>query len=371
MNSALAPILNSSRIPTNSCADRYSDRKKVALVFCSDTMSQAETEHLNRIVIGAALSRALSSIAEFGIADLIQPGEPQPVSHLASASRTNAPVLYRVLRFMASHGIFQDTRDRHFDHTALSAVLRSDAPASYRAGAQLFHHLFPAWDGLHHSLQTGEPGFQKVFGAPVFDYVGAHPELGPIFDAGMTSLNFYETAAMLDAYDFTGINVLADIGGGNGSLVAAVLTRYPQMRGILFDLGHVAGRAQDNLRTSGLADRCTVITGSFFETIPSGADAYLFRHIIHDWTDEQCIQILGHCRKAIPANGKLLIVDGVVPPGNASSLVKDYDMTMLTFPGGRERTEAEFATLCKASGFELTSITRTTSMISVVTGKPV
>jgi hypothetical protein len=331
---------------------------------------QAETEDLTRILIGAALSRAVGSIAELGVADLIQPGQPQPVNHLASATNTHEPSLYRILRFMASHGVFQETRNRHFDHTALSVALRTGAPGSFRAAAQMFHHIFAAWDGLHHSIQTGEPGFSKVYGQPVFGYIAAHPDLGPIFDAGMTSINYYETAAMLDACDFTGIGVLADIGGGNGSLISAVLARYPGMKGILFDLGHVAGRAKDNLKGSGLSDRCIVIVGSFFETIPAGADAYLFRHIIHDWTDDQCIQILGHCRKAIPANGGLLIVDCVVPDGNAPSIAKDYDITMLTFPGGQERTESEFRSLLKASGFELKSITPTTTMISVVEGKP-
>jgi hypothetical protein len=334
-------------------------------------MPQAETEVLTRIIIGAALSRVVGSIAELGVADLIQPGQPQPVSHLAGATKTHEPSLYRMLRFMASHGLFQETTNRHFDHTALSAALRTGVPDSYRAAAQLFHHTFAAWGGLHHSLLTGEPAFINAYGAPVFGYIAAHPELGPIFDAGMTSLNYYETPAMLDACDLTGIGVLADIGGGNGSLISAVLARYPGMKGILFDLGHVAGRAKDNLKASGLSDRCTVIEGSFFETIPAGADAYLFRHIIHDWTDEQCSQILGHCRNAIPANGRLLIVDCVVPGGNAPSIAKDYDITMLTFPGGQERTEAEFRSLLKASGFELISITPTTTMISVVEGKPV
>ena len=195
--------------------------------------------------------------------------------------------------------------------------------------------------------------------------------MGPIFDAGMTSLNSYETGAMLDAYDFTGVNVLADIGGGNGSLLSAVLARYPNMKGILFDLGHVVGRAKEKLNAAGLAERCSFIEGSFFESIPAGADAYIFRHIIHDWTDDQSIPILGRCRKVIPGNGKLLVADCVVPAGNAPSLSKDMDITMLTFPGGQERTEAQFRSLLKASGFELKSITSTTTMINVVEGKPV
>ena len=165
--------------------------------------------------------------------------------------------------------------------------------------------------------------------------------------------------------------MVADIGGGNGSLISALLARYPNMKGILFDLGYVVSRANENLKAAGVADRCSVIEGSFFDSIPAGADAYVLRHIIHDWTDEQCIQILGRCRKVIPADGKLLIVDCVVPAGNAPSPAKDMDIIMLTFPGGRERTEAQFRSLLKASGFELKSITPTTTMISVVEGKPV
>ncbi len=346
-------------------------RGELYAVFYLQIMAQPETEELTRILSAAALSRAVSTIAELGVADLVLTGQPQPVEYLASATRTHAPSLYRVLRFMASHGLFQETENSHFDHTPLSAALRTDAEGSYRAAAQLFHHVFAAWDGLHHSVQTGEPGFKRVFGAPIFDYIPAHPELGPVFDAGMTSMNRYETAAMLEACDFTGINILADVGGGNGSLISAVLARYPNMKGILFDLGHVVGRAKENLTAAGLTDRCSVIEGSFFESIPAGADAYMFRHIIHDWTDDQATQILGHCRKVIRAHGRLLIIDSVVPVGNAPSASKDMDITMLTFPGGQERTEAQFRSLLKASGFELKSITPTTTMISVVEGRPV
>jgi len=333
-------------------------------------MGQQETEQLTRILTSAALSRAVSSIAELGIADLIQAGQPQAVEHLASASKTQEATLYRVLRFMASHGIFLESGNRRFDHTPLSAALRSDAAGSYRAAARLFHPIFAAWEGIDHSLKTGEPAFNKVFGAPVFDYIPLHPELGPLFDAGMTSMNFYETGAMLDAYDFSGIGVLADIGGGNGSLISAVLARYPHMKGMLFDLGHVVERAKENLKAAGLSERCRVSEGSFFDSVPAGADAYLFRHIIHDWTDAQCVQILRHCRKVIPTQGKLLIVDSVVPAGNAVSDSKEMDMIMLAFPGGQERTEAQFGALLKAAGFELKSITPTTSMVSVVEGKP-
>ena len=337
-----------------------------------EKLGQQENEQLSRITItGAALSRAVTAIAELGVADLIEAGQPQPVEELARASKTHEPSLYRTLRFLASHGLFRETEERHFDHTPLSAALRTDAPGSYRAGAQLFHQTFAGWNGLYHSIQTGEPGFNKAFGAPIFNYIQAHPELGPVFDAGMTSLNCYETDAMLEAYDFTGIDVLADIGGGNGSLLSAVLARYPEIKGILFDLGHVVGRAKEKLKAAGVAERCTVVQGSFFESIPAGANAYLLRHIIHDWTDEQCMQILGHCRNVIPTNGKLLIADCVVPAGNARCVSKDMDMVMMTYPGGQERTENQFRSLLKGSGFELKSITPTATAICVVEARPV
>lgn len=334
-------------------------------------MAQKETEQLNTIVFGAALSRALCTVAELGVADHIQPGKPRSAADLAKLTGAHERSLYRVLRFLANHDLFQETSSGEFDHTPLSAVLRGDAEGSYRAGAQMFHRLYAAWDGLDHAVRTGEPGFNKVFGMPIFDYVGANPELGPILDAGMTCFHGPETAAMLDAYDFSGVNVLADIGGGNGSLISSVLQRYPSMRGILFDLGHVVARAKERLKESGVAGRCQVIEGSFFESVPPGADAYLFRHVIHDWTDDQSVQILSHCRRVIPEQGKLLVVECVIPVGNDRSISKDFDMTMMTFPGGLERTESEFRSLFKQAGFEVTSVTPTSTMVSVVEGKPI
>ena len=329
-------------------------------------MSQRETDQLNEMVVAAAVSRALCSIAELGVADHVTAGTPQSVAALAAATGAHERSLYRVMRFMASRGVFAETSPRHFDHTPLSSALRNDADGSFRAAARMFHRMFAGWDGLDHAVRTGEPGFDKVFGQPVFDYVMGHPDMGPILDAGMTSIHGYETAAMLEAYDFTGVKVLADIGGGNGSLLAGVLHRYPQMRGILFDLGHVVGRAAEGLKQAGLSARCQVIEGSFFDTVPAGADAYLMRHIIHDWTDEQSLQILGHCRAAMPVDGRLLLVECVVPTGNERSPSKDFDVTMMTFPGGMERTEAEFRDLLAQGGFTLTSVTPTTTMVSVV-----
>jgi O-methyltransferase domain len=334
-------------------------------------MAVAETEKLSRILAQAALGRAIATIAELGVADHIEAGTPQPMETLAKLSKADERSLYRLLRFTASYEVFRETADRKFDHTPLSAALKTNAEGSFRPAAQMFHHIFAGWDGIHHAVQTGGLSFEKVYGQPLFPYVASHPELAPIFDAGMTAFHGHETQAMLDAYDFSGIKVLADIGGGNGSLLAAVLQRYPQMKGILYDLGHVCGRSRSAMQAHGLADRCSVLEGSFFESIPGGADAYLMRHIIHDWTDEQSVQILSHCRKVIPSHGRLLLVEFAVSAPNESSLGKDADMIMLAFPGGMERTETEYRDLFTRSGFQLTKVTPTKSAVNVFEGRPV
>jgi hypothetical protein len=334
-------------------------------------MSQAETEKLTRMVVfGAGLSRAISSIAELGIADHIEPGSAQPIELLARLTGADERSLYRILRVLASNGIFQEKANRHFDHTALSQCLRSDAEGSFRPAAQLGHRISSFWDGLHHSAITGESGFTKVFGQPLFDYLGTHLEVAPLFDAAMVAIHGHETSAMLEAYDFSSIHVLADIGGGNGSLIGATLQRYPKLKGILFELDHVVKRTRENLQQCGVGERCSLIEGNFFKSLPSGADTYLFRHIIHDWSDEQSVQILKNCRKVIPSTGRLLIIETVVPTGNHPSSAKDFDLVMLVLPGGIERTEEEYRVLLREAGFHLSSVTPTTSAVSIVEGKP-
>jgi len=334
-------------------------------------MASAETEQQSRMLSSVALSRAICTIGDLGVSDHIEPGTPQTVDRLAKLTGTHERSLYRVLRFTASYGVFRETGDRAFDHTPLSAALRSDAAGTFRPAAQMFHRVFAAWDGLDHAVRTGESGCIKVFGEPLFDYIGQHPELAPVFDAGMTAFHGHETDAMQEVYDFSDIKTLADIGGGNGSLLSAVLRRYPLLRGILFDLGHVIGRAKAAMQEFGLAQRCSVIEGNFFESVPIGADAYLMRHIIHDWTDEQSVRILSNCRKVIPMHGRVLLVEFSVPAANQASLGKDADMIMLTFPGGMERTDEEYQALFERSGFRLDKVTQTKCSVCVIEGRPV
>jgi O-methyltransferase len=227
---------------------------------------------------------------------------------------------------------------------------------------------YRAWGELLYSVQTGNPSFEKLYGMPVFEFLSKNIEQAKIFDAAMVGVHGRETAAMIDAYDFSGITVLADIGGGNGSLLTGVLKKYPEMRGILYDLPQVSERARANLQAANLADRCKVIGGSFFESVPKGADAYLMRHIIHDWDDEKATKILGNVHRAMGESGRLLVVEGVVAPGNEPSFTKLLDLTMLTIPGGKERTEKEFRKLYESSGFHLTRIVPTKGEVSVIEG---
>jgi hypothetical protein len=334
-------------------------------------MAAQENVQLMQLMGGAVLSRTIGAVAEFAVADLIEPGSSRPVGDLAAATGCHEQTLYRCMRYLASHGIFEETAPGRFALTPLAAALRTDADGSFRAGARMLGRLFPAVAELENTLRDGENGIVKAFGQPLFEYLPNHPELAAIFDGGMTAIHGSETPAMLEAFDFSGIGTLADVGGGNGSLLMPLLRKYPAMKGILFDLGHVVERAAANIAAAGLSDRCQVREGNFFKAFPSGADAYLMRHIIHDWNDEQSIQILRNCRAVIPPHGRLFLVEAVVPMGNEPSPAKEFDMAMLIYPGGMERTEEEYRALFSAAGFELKGVTPTASAVSVIEGQPI
>jgi hypothetical protein len=323
------------------------------------------------IVFRMNLGLAAGAVAELGIANLIPRGSARPVAELASEAGCEAEYLYRTLRLLASYEIFEETAPRQFALTPVAESMRDDAVESTRGGWRMIHRITrPTVQGLEQGLRTGGVPLTIGLGQPIFEYLPSHPEDAAIFDAGMNAFHGPEAAAMLDAYDFGGIQTLADIGGGNGSLLIQVLKKYPTLRGVLFDLGHVMERAKGNLLSAGVSDRCRVEQGDFFKAIPAGADAYLFRHIIHDWTDEQSTLILTNCRKVMPATGRLLLVESVVPPGNTRSRAKDFDLAMLLYPGGKERTADEYRALFAGAGFALHGITPTNSPVSVIEGRP-
>ena len=324
---------------------------------------------LLEMIFGFALSRSIAVAAQFGVADLLKDG-PKNVDELAQAIGAHPRSLYRLLRALAGAGIFAEEADGRFTLTPLSELLRSDAPESLRAFAAMMANEvnFQTWAQLPYSIQTGKPTFPHKFGMQWFAWLEQNPAEGKVFHDAMTSLSAGAVAAVVSAYDFSGINKLVDVGGGHGLLLASILSKYPNMKGVLYDAPSVITGAKDVLAAHGVADRCETVGGDFFQSAPVGGDAYILKHIIHDWSDEDCLTILSHCRAGITAGGKVLIVEMVIPERNVPAVSKSLDLEMLLFLTGRERTEAEYRALLERAGFELTSIVPTPSTYSVIEG---
>jgi hypothetical protein len=323
---------------------------------------------LARMISGHWLTQAIYVAAKLGIADQLKDGA-KSFQSLASACGTQPRPLYRLLRALASVGIFAEEAGQKFALTPLAEYLRSDVPQAQRALALMSGEgQYHAWGELIYSVRTGKSAFEHIYGMPLFDYLACHPELGRVFDSAMQGIHGRETAAMLAVYDFAPITRLVDVGGGNGSLLSEVLREYPKMRGVLFDLPEVIKRARGNLRTAGLEDRCEAVPGNFHVNVPVGGDAYLLRHILHDWDDERSLQILQNCQRSMPSGSRLLVIESVLPGGNEPSFGKLLDLTMLAIPGGLERTEEEFRTLLEAAGFQLTKIVSTSADVCIIEG---
>ena len=323
-------------------------------------------QQLDRMITGYWISQSIYAAAKFGIADHLKDG-PKSVEELAESTSTNADALYRLLRALASVGIFAEGESRQFSLTPMAEPLQCDVPGSKRALALMSgDEQFRSWAEIDYSIKTGKIAFEKVFGKPIFDYLGDNPDKARIFDAAMVGIHGRESNAVLDAYDLSDMGVVADMGGGNGSQITMVLEKHTNVKGILFDLPHVVDRAKEQLGSAGLLDRCEVVGGNFFESVPGGADAYMMRHIIHDWDDEKSLTILRNCHAAMSSTSKLLIVESVIPPGNEPFGGKLLDLVMLLIPGGKERTEDEYRTLLDEAGLELSRIVPTSTEISVI-----
>jgi hypothetical protein len=321
------------------------------------------------MITGYWISQAIYAAAKFAIADHLK-GGPKTVEELADATSTNPDALYRLLRALASVGIFAEGKPRQFSLTPLAEPLRSDVPGSKRALALMSgDEQFRTWAEIDYSIRTGRSAFDKVFGKPIFDYLGEHPDQAQIFDAAMVGIHGRESNAILDAYDLSVFGVVADIGGGNGSQITGILQRHSTVKGILFDLPHVIERAKERIHAAGLLDRCSLVPGSFFDAVPEGAGAYILRHIIHDWDEEKCLTILRNCHRAMSSASTLLVIESVIPPSNQPFHGKFLDLVMLLIPGGKERTEDEYKTLFERAGFELTQIVPTSTEISILQGK--
>jgi O-methyltransferase domain/Dimerisation domain len=317
-------------------------------------------------------SQAIHVAATLGIADLLEAG-PMSTEELAQSTHTHAPSLYRLLRALSSVGVFAEGADGRFGLTPLAEHLRTDAPGSLRAWAMFIGrpYTWSAWAHLLDSVKTGEAAFPKLHGTSAWEYWESRPEEGAIFAAAMTGLSTLAAEAIVGSYDFSDISVLADVGGGHGSLLAAILKANPALHGILFDLPHVVANARELLEREGVSERCEVVGGSFFEAVPTGADAYMLKSVLLDWDDATAIRILGTCRAAMPKSGRLLLVERLVGPPNEPDLAKFSDLNMLVLQGGRERTTEEFAKLCAAAGFRLAGVTETGSPYDIIEGTPI
>ncbi|MGD9906130.1 MAG: methyltransferase, partial [Vicinamibacterales bacterium] len=286
-------------------------------------------------------------------------GGVRAVEPLAAATGTRPDQLARFLRYTAMLGLVEHG-DGGLSLTPAGELLRSGSPdRSMRPVAQMFGLFAKAWTEVPHSLRTRESGYARAYGKPIFADLGERPEAAAIFDAAMTGIHGPETAAVLDAYDYGGIRVLADIGAGNGSVLIDTLTRHPHLRGLHCDLPHVGARARASLEAAGVADRCQVVPIDFFAAVPAGADAYTLRHIIHDWYDEDAVRILSNVRAVLPADGRVLVVEAVVPATAEPSPAVLFDIIMLIIPGGKERTVVEYAALYAAAGLWLHSVSPT------------
>lgn len=322
---------------------------------------------INQIATGYMPAACLYAAAKLKIADLVSTG-PKPVAELAQASGMNEDGLYRVLRALASIGVFQETTARTFANSAVSERLRSDSGVSDRDTVLFVAnplHL-EIFGELLHSVETGGTAFKKVTGLEAFEFFRENPEEGQIFNAAMTSMSAGLMRAVIQAYDFGESGTLADIGGGHGILLGAILQKHPGLRGIVFDLPHVVEGAKPRIASLGLDSRCEIATGDFFQAVPQ-AESYVMKSIIHDWDDARAITILKNCAKAMRGRGgKVLLLEFVIAPGNQPDLGKWIDMEMLALAGGRERTEAEFADLFARAGLRLARVVRTASPHCVI-----
>ncbi|MBI3652243.1 MAG: methyltransferase [Acidobacteria bacterium] len=320
---------------------------------------------------GALITQALYVAAKLGIADLLAE-QPQTIEQLASATHTQERALYRVLRSLASIGVFQETAPKVFALTPYAEPLRTDAPNSMHSGmifmGESWH--WQVWGQLLHSVETGTPAWGHVHGAEVFDYFSTRPTEAEIFNRAMTDMSVSTAPAVIAAYDFSAFTTLVDIAGGHGYLLAQILKANPQLKGVLFDVPSVIAGAAALLEQEGVTGRVETVAGNFFASVPANADAYIMKHIIHDWDDEQAAAILRNIRKGIHPDGKVLLVETVVPEGNESHYSKLLDLEMLVSPGGIERTAGEYRDLFAAAGFKLTRIVPTPSPYSVIEAVP-
>ena len=327
----------------------------------------AASQLVFQLATGYIASTALYLAVKLRIADRLAEG-PRDVEDLALGAGVKEDGLYRVLRSLSSLGVFEETAPRTFANNLVSGTMRTGVPGSTHPMALWMadpFHLRVYADAMH-SLVTGQPAAEKTTGMPVFEYFRRDTELSDVFNDAMTAFSAFVVPAALEVYDFSGIGLLVDIAGGHGQVLTSILQKYPQMRGVLFDLDHVIAGAIPRLQQAGVADRCTTATGDFFKAVPEGGDAYIMKHIIHDWDDDRALTILANIKRAMKPGGRVILLESVLMPPNQPDFGKLIDIEMMLMPGGRERTADEFRALFQRAGFTATRILPTKSPLQVI-----
>lgn len=317
------------------------------------------------------VTQALYVAAHLRIADILC-GGPLPAAEIAKRAGANPEAVYRLLRLLSGYSVFAETQDGTFALTPLASALRDDAPDSMRGMALLMGHPL-LWEDFGHlltSVRTGEPNMPALRGMGAFEFLMANPEYAGTFFRGMGALSSPETDPVVAAYDFSRFRTIVDLGGGRGALLAGILGRATGSRGILYDAPHATADAADVFKAAGVADRCTIENGSYFESVPPGADAYLIKHTLHDFTEPQIRAVLGNIRKAIGPDGTLFVIEYVLRGNNARHIGNIIDMWLLLMLGAKERTEQQYAELFASEGFRLASVIPTTSPVSIIEVKP-
>lgn len=320
--------------------------------------------HVIQLAWGYLHSAALLAVAELGVADALEQGALSPDA-LAEKLGVQAQPLHRALRLLATVGVFAEDEGGRFGLTPAADVLRTGAPGSMRdAVLMLAHESFWAPAGkLSATIRTGETPFAEIFGAPFFEYFAKNPSAGPIFHRGMAGFSDTENGPIAGAYDFTRFQRIVDVGGGHGGFLIEALRASPAARGVLCDAEHVLREAR--VAAAGLADRCELVTGDFFQSVPGG-DCIILKRILHDWKDETAIDILRVCRRALRAGGRVLVIDAVIPPGNEPHPGKELDVLMMASLPGRERTAEELRGMLAAADLKLERVITTPAALSIV-----
>jgi hypothetical protein len=325
---------------------------------------------LGQLIWGFTVSQALYTAAKLGIADVLRNGPKSP-SEIADAVGADELALHRLCRALTTINILTEDAQGGFATTAMGELLSSDHPQSMRPMAILMGSPFVwrPWGELSEAIVTGMPAFDQVYGETFFEYFGRRPEDASVFNEAMSGATSDQLPAILAAYDFSGFSKIADVGGGQGALLRGILEQYPNATGVLCDVPSVVAEASE-IRGTSVADRCEYVGADIFQSVPLGADAYILKAIVHDWSDAQSIQILLNCRQAIRDDGKILLIELVIKPSNEPDFAKWLDLNMLVVLPGRERTEEEFRDLYAAAGFQLTRIIPTGG-VSIIEGIPV